>query len=234
MKIIKIIIFNLWILLANISNGQDMQQNEVLKLVDLLNNTMSENIQFTLKKNKAVLHWNDVSDKLDLRNDSEIAKDSMSKEEIDKRLYDSGRYIGNIYWQYDFEPTTSVKTSFKANKFGLIFLKLKFQEKDTININSKLNAYSCVHSTLDSSPHQVQWTGDNYISLLLKPQISTNNLKFKVYGITISGKFEKKDNGQMAKNYTKKLRTVLKREFQQLFNNISLIYTPKNSYEIAN
>jgi len=83
----------------------------------------------------------------------------MSKEDITTKLYHSGRYIGPIFWVYYFEPTTSLKTSFRANKYGQLFFKLEFQEQDTISIRSHLNEYSSHNRNLDSKIHSVQWLG---------------------------------------------------------------------------
>ncbi|CAN0604934.1 unnamed protein product [Ectocarpus sp. 12 AP-2014] len=147
----------------------------------------------------------------------------MSQKEKATKLYSSGRYIGSIFWQYDFEPkTSSSKSSFKANNSGKLFLTFNFLENDTIAIKSSLNAFTSHHRALDSSAHKVEWSGDKYISVLLQPEKINDTIKFVVRGITISGKFERKDQQPIHKNYSKTLREILKREFKKAFNEMAI------------
>ncbi|WP_027077642.1 hypothetical protein [Maribacter antarcticus] len=210
------------IFICSTAYGQKQSQLEVQKLVDILNLTMSERIQLNIEKNKAILQWDSINKNFDLRDKAAIAKDSLSKEEIDTRLYTAGRYIGNIFWQYDFDPVSSLKTSFKANQSGKIFFTLAFPVMDTILIRTNLNEYTSHHRVLDSRMHSVIWSGENYISILLQPEKVTNTIQFKVRGITISGKFERRDQHLIHKNYTKNLRVILRREFQVFFDDILL------------
>ncbi len=226
------LIFVICILICNITYGQELSQVEVQKLADVLNHTMSKNIQLAFEKNQATLDWDGVSKTLDLRDDSEMTKDSMPKKKSQIKSKPKGRHLGPIFWIYNFEPTNSTKTSFRANKSGQLFFKFEFQEQDTININSRLNAYSCVHKTSDSSSHGVQWSGDKYISVLLQPEKMGDTIEFRARGITISGKFQRKDNIPIAKNYTKSLRTILKREFEELFNEMTFIDGAEKDFQV--
>jgi hypothetical protein len=216
------------------AQSQSQSQLEVQKLVDILDRTMSENIQLTLKKDKAVLQWDDVSKKLDLRDKDAIALDSMSKEEINTKLYTAGRYIGNIFWHYDFDLVSSLKTSFKANQSEKIFFTLAFPAIDTILIKTKLNEYTSHHRVLESKMYSVIWSGENYISILLQPKKVANTIQLKVRGITISGKFERMDQHLIHENYTKNLRVILKREFQNFFDDILLtLNSPEDTIRVS-
>ena len=226
------LIFVICILICNITYGQELSQTESQKLADVLNHTMSKNIQLAFEKNQGTLDWDGVSQTLDLRDDSEIAKDSMPKKKSPIKTRPKGRHLGPIFWIYNFEPTNSAKTSFRANKSGQLFFNFEFQEQDTINIKSRLYAYSCVHKTSDSSSHGVQWTGDKYISILLQPEKVGDTISFRTNGITISGKFQRKDKRQIAKNYSKSLRTILKREFEELFNEMTFIDGAEKGFQV--
>lgn len=76
------LIFVICILICNITYGQELSQTESQKLADVLNHTMSKNIQLAFEKNQGTLDWDGVSQTLDLRDDSEIAKDSMPKKRV--------------------------------------------------------------------------------------------------------------------------------------------------------
>jgi len=158
----------------------------------------------------------------------------MSKIKSPLKFKPKGRYLGPIFWKYRFKSAKNKEASFRANKSGQLFFKLQFQEQDTININSQLNAYSCVQRTTDSAPHSVQWSGDKYISVLLYPERINDTIRFRVNGITISGKFQRKDKWEINKNYTKGLRTYLKREFKQLFSELIFVKSTDKSYQVVN
>jgi hypothetical protein len=196
-----------------------MTQNEVLDFVEILNNEATNNIQVTFTDNKAELKWYQETTVLSIKNklDNSPEIDSTT---IKKPIQQTkNRQAGPIYFKYNFEPATSVETNFRANTYGNVFLTLKFNALDTINIRSRLNDFSCVQRTSDSSPHIVQWLGDTYLSLLLLPEKSTNGIQFKVQGITLSGKFAREDHQQINTQYSKNLRQLLKREFETFFKN---------------
>lgn len=222
MKIISIITAIILTLQTSTAYGQDLTSNEALKLEDLLNNTFAENLQLTFKENMGKIQWDTINKTLDLRHASEIARDSMSSKEIKTKFYHLRRYIGPIYWKYNFEDAASSKVNFRANKRGQLFMTFSFEEQDTLFIKSNLNEFSSHHRTSDSGLHQVLWSGEKYISLLLQPKKETNTIQFYVRGVTLSGKFERKDHIPIRENYLSTLRALLKREFQQLFEQIIL------------
>lgn len=223
MNIIRFSILTLIsIFLASKSYGQALSANEALELAEDLNLSVADVIGISLNKNQAILKFNEIDQKLDIRTKSAITLDSISKKEIKEKYYSNGRYIGDIFWQYNFNPTINSKASFKANNSGKLFFTFNFQENDTIVINSSLNEYTSHHRTLDSSAHKVEWSGDKYISVLLQPEKINDTIKFVVRGITISGKFERKDQQPIHKNYSKTLREILKREFKKAFDEMAL------------
>ncbi|APQ17600.1 hypothetical protein [Maribacter hydrothermalis] len=205
-------------LMITISYCQTITKNEVISLVENLNNKTANNIHLTFLKDKAELNWYDAKTTLQIKNKLDIAPE-IDSTTVKKPIPKAGnRQAGPIYFKYNFEPTTSVETNFRANKYGKVFLTLKFNALDTINIRSRLNDFSCVHRTSDSSPHTVQWSGDIYLSLLLDPEKTANGIHFKVQGITISGKLEREDQQQINTQYSKNLREVLKQAFETFFN----------------
>ena len=215
MKSKSIIFIFITMLIFQMVNGQKLEQKEVEHLKDNLNTTVASSFKVELKKDKAQCSIDELSKTLDLRDSHHIAEDSLSKEAKTK-LY-KGRYGGPVFWKYNFETTTNSEVVFKSNKYQQLFCTILFNDQDTIVIKSQLNAYTSHHKTTDSALHNVEWTGDKYISLLLTPKRVDSKITFELKGITISGKFERQDNHELTKNYSKLLRTILKREFKTLF-----------------
>ncbi|WP_225034621.1 hypothetical protein [Winogradskyella sp. SM1960] len=195
--------------------SQKLKQDEIVKLNDLLNTTVASDLRVELKGDKAICSIEQLSKTLDIRDSAHIAEDSLSKAAKTK-LY-QGRYVGPVFWKYNFQTATSSEVVFKPNKYQKLFCTIHFNDQDTIVIRSGLNTYTSYHSLSDSASHIVNWTGDKYISLLLTPKKVDNKIEFELNGITISGKFERSDKKELAKNYTKSLRTIFKREFKTLF-----------------
>lgn len=222
----------LGILFCTMTYAQKLTPSEANKLADDWNKTISENINLTFEKNKAILDWADVNEVLDLRSKYAIPNDSICKDTILQKTKPSGMYTVPIYWKYNFKHIKSSKTSFRANKSGLLFLKIEFQQKDTINIKSQLNAYSSVHRTTDSAPHLVQWIGNKYLSVLLQPEKINDTIRFQANGITISGKFQRDDKWEINKYFTKKFRAILKREFKLLFSELNFVENSNQGYQI--
>lgn len=204
------------ILIGLTSYSQQSLQNKVEKLTQDLNTTVAPKFRVELKNDKAYCNIVELSEILDLRNDHDIAKDSITKK-TKRKPKNSGRYLGPVFWKYNFQTAVNSKVLFKSTKNQQIFCTILFKEQDTISLKSKLNAYTSNHRTSDSSRHTVQWLGDKYISLLLTPKWIDDNIEMEVRGITISGKFQRRDQKLIAKNYTKALRNVLRREFEKLF-----------------
>ena len=216
------------------SYSQLLNVNEAEKLTKDLNTFLVDSIHLSFNTNEGLLVFDNISKRLDLRDTAEIARDSMSEKEIKTAFYTSGRYTGNVFWKYDFEAITSSKASLRVNKYGKLFLKLPFQEKDTIFLESRLNAYTSHHKITDSQLHQVTWSGEKYISILLQPERVTNHIRFSVKGITISGKIEREDELIINENYSKTLRSILKREFQKIFDELTLkLSTTKGTIRLS-
>lgn len=204
------------IFISHTMYSQESLQSKVKQLTQTLNNSVAPYFQLELKRNKAFVKIDQFNKILDLRDTYEIVGDTLSRKGRTK-LHNSGRYVGPVFWKYDFQIVTNSIVVFKSTKRQQIFCTILFKERDTISLKSKLNTYTSVHKTSDASLHTVQWTGDKYISLLLTPKWVDNKIKMEVRGITISGKFQRRDQKSIAKNYTKSLRKILKREFKKLF-----------------
>ncbi|WP_036151395.1 hypothetical protein [Maribacter forsetii] len=229
MKTRNIVAYLISLLMTTVSYSQTMTQNEVLDLVEILNNEVTNNIQVTFTDNKAELKWHQETTVLFIKNKLDISPE-IDSTTIKKPIQQTkNRQAGPIYFKYNFEPTTSIETNFRANKYGNVFLTLKFSTQDTINIRSQLNDYSCVHRTSDSAPHIVQWSGDTYISFLLNPIKIADYIQFKVQGITISGKFARKDQIPIHKEYSKNLRKDLRQAFENFFSQASFKLKDNNS-----
>lgn len=80
MNIIRISILTLIsIFLASKSYGQALSANEALELAEDLNLSVAEVIGISLNKNQAILKFNEIDQKLDIRTKSAITLDSISK-----------------------------------------------------------------------------------------------------------------------------------------------------------
>ncbi len=216
MKKKYLIIFVVLIFISRTTYSQESQQRKVEQLTQELNTSVAPNFLVELKGNKGFVKIDSFNQTLDLRNANEIIRDTLSKKGKAK-LHHSGRYVGPVFWMYDFQTAVNSKVLFNSTKNQQIFCTISFTEQDTISLKSKLNAYTSNHRTSDSSGHTVQWLGDKYISLLLTPKWVDNNIEMEVRGITISGKFQRRDQKVIAKNYVKSLRKILRREFEILF-----------------
>ena len=215
--------------MTTVSYSQSMTQNEVLDLVEILNNEVTNNIQVTFTDNKAELKWHQETTVFFIKNKLDISPE-IDSTTIKKTIHQrKNRQASPIYFKYNFEPATSVEANFRANKYGNVFLTLKFNPHDTINIKSQLNDFSCVHRISDSSPHIVQWSGDTYISFLLNPIKTADTIQFKVQGITISGKFARKDQKPIHKEYSKYFRKDLRQAFETFFNQAAFKLNDNNS-----
>jgi|GEM_PF-3039590 len=208
---------------------QTMTQNEVTSLVEILNNKTANNIQVTFTQNIAELNWYNSITTLHIKNKLDISPEIDSTTIKKPIQLTKNRQAGPIYFKYNFEPATSVEANFRANKYGNVFMTLKFNPQDTINITSQLNDFSCVHRTLDSSPHTVQWFGDTYISILLNPIKTADTIQFKVQGITVSGKFVREDQKPIHKEYSKDLRKDLRQAFETFFSQASFKLNDNNN-----
>lgn len=198
-----------------ITNAQKLEQDQVETLTQVLNTTVAPKFRVELKSNTADCSIDELSNKLDLRDNYDIAEDSITKE-AKAKLY-KGDYGGPVFWKHNFQTTTNSEVLFIATKIRQLFCKISFQAQDTIVLKSQLNAYTSQHKTSDTALHEVHWTGDKYISLTLVPKWANNTIKFDLRGITLSGKFQRPDAEVISKKYSKSLRTILKREFKTLF-----------------
>jgi hypothetical protein len=198
-----------------ITNAQKLEQDQVETLTQVLNTTVAPKFRVELKSNTADCSIDELSNILDLRDNYDIAEDSITKE-AKAKLY-KGDYGGPVFWKHNFQTTTNSEVLFIATKIQQLFCKISFQAQDTIVLNSQLNAYTSQHKTSDTALHEVHWTGDKYISLTLVPKWVNNTIKFDLRGITLSGKFQRPDAEVISKKYSKSLRTILKREFKTLF-----------------
>lgn len=204
------------IIMVQMMHAQKLEQSEVEQLKDVLNTKVAPDFKVELKNNKAYFSSDAFNKTLDLRNDYEIAEDSLTQK-AKKDLY-KGPYRGSVYWKYNFETATNSDVEFKATKYQKLFCTISFKDEDIIVLKSQLNAYTSHHKISDSARHNVEWTGDKYISLLLTPIKVDNTIEFELQGITISGKFERQDKYELTKTYTKSLREIFKREFKRLFD----------------
>ena len=203
------------ILIGLTSNSQESQQRKIEKLTQGLNTSVAPIFLVELKNNKGLVKIDQFTKALDLRDNYAIAQDSMLN--IPITGLNTGHDGGHVFWKFDFQSITNSNVVFKATKNQQIFCTILFKEQDTISLKSKLNIYTSHHKTSDSSLHTVQWLGDKYISLLLTPKWVDNNIQMEVRGITISGKFQRRDRMVIAKNFTKAFRKILRREFEKLF-----------------
>ncbi len=225
-------ILTLLITLASFSTySQQLVQYEVEQLVKSLNRTIAPKVLIEFHGNKASFTVDELNKTLDVRTVNDIAQDTMSSQ-IKASFHNNGRYSGPIFWEYDFRKITSSKTQFRANKSKLIFCTISFRALDTITIKSNLNQFTSHHKTQDATEHTVNWLNDKYISILMKPKRIDGTIRMEVRGITISGKFQRKDQKLITENYTKTLRKILRREFEKIFESKEMSILVSNYFKI--
>lgn len=221
MKKNQIIFIVAFTFISTVSCSQKLTQEKVVELTQTLNNSIAPLFQFELHQNKGYCSIGDFNKTLDVRNSSEIAQNSISKTTKVKPIK-TRPYAEPVFWKYNFDRNSSSKVGFRANKHQKIFCTISFKELDTISLKSSLNTYTSAYKTSDAALHRVDWVGDKYISLLLSPKDINNTIELEVIGITVSGKFERNDKKTIAKNYSKVLRKILKREFKKLFESAEM------------
>jgi hypothetical protein len=215
MKKKYLIVFIACILLNQMTFSQQLEQRRAEELAITLNTKIAPNFLLELNGNKGLVKIDQLNKTLDLRDNYAISQDSIINKP--KTGLNTKRDGGHVFWLFNFQPTTNFKVAFKPNKYRQIFCTIFFRDDDTISIKSKLNIYTSHHKLSDSALHTVEWSGAKYMSFLLAPKWVSDNLKMEVRGITISGNFQRRDQKLISKNYTKSLRKVLRREFEQLF-----------------
>lgn len=229
MKNTHLIVIITFIFSNQLMSGQKLPQDDVEKLTQVLNTTLASDFNVELTGNKVYCNIDKLNYTLDLRSAQDIAQNSLSKEAIAK--LNAEPYIGSVFWEYDFQTSKNSGVLFKSTKSQKLFCNILFDEQETIQIKSQLNAYTSHHKTSDSSPHLVNWSGEKYISFSLAPKRIDDKIELAVRGITISGKFSRDDESEISKNYSSLLRDVLKREFEKLFASEDMLALISKKYK---
>ena len=127
------------------------------------------------------------------------------------------RYVGPIFWLYDFSTVTGSRATFELDSLGQITLRLTLNEQDPIIIKSRLNNFSSWHPTYDSELHHVLWTGEKALTLLFKPERKGEKMQLTFQNIITEGDFKRSDRFNLNKFYVKKLEERFKKELQKIF-----------------
>jgi len=188
------------------------------KMVDDLNKKVAPTLQFHIAKDTGTISILNTKQAISLANPAKKIKLVESQSNKPK----PGPYIGPIYWIYDIEKTNSTSASFQLDSKGLLQLKISFDSTKTIVIDSKKNAYSCVHRTSDVMPHKVVWEGQKSLLVDLIPKQESQGIHFEVTNLGIQGILRRLDQFEFSKFYTKDLATAFKRELSKVFKNEEL------------
>ncbi len=144
----------------------------------------------------------------------------------------NGRYIGPIFWLYEFDSIRSSSTSFELDSLNQLHLVISFDNQDSIVIDSKQNVIDCFTRPSDFQPHKVAWSGKKQIIVGFGQISEGDRHKLKVNNLSLKGSFNRMDNYPFSIYYVKHLEDFLKRKLTEVFldqnmnNTILGILTP--------
>lgn len=188
--------------------GQQIDTLSMQSLADYLNKEIAPNVQFKAHKDKVILSLTGKDLYLDLYRKT---PDQYIKKPLEKR---KGRYIGPIFWLFDFPEISKTSSVFESDSLGQIQLRILLKASDTILIKSRLNAFSSVHHTYNSAPHRVAWTGEKKLLLKLKTERKEEQLHFSLLQIKLGGTFNRTDRFKLSPRYVK----ALEQRFEKAVN----------------
>ena len=146
----------------------------------------------------------------------------------------SGRYIGPIFWLYGFDSIRSSSAFFELDSLKRLHLVIRFDNQDSIVIDSKKNIHGCYTRSTDFQPHKVAWSGKKQLLLDFGQILKGNAHNLKVHNISLQGSFNRMDNYPFSIYYVKHLEDFLKKKLTEVFldkeltNSISQIISPPN------
>lgn len=192
-------------------NAQSYNPVSKEQIVAELNEKVAPTLVVTIEKDKALLSFSDKEFSLDLSR--KTPEQFMGVPNSTK----SSRYVGPIFWLYDFSTVTGSRATFELDSLGQITLRLTLNEPDPIIIKTRLNNFSSWHPTYDSELHHVLWTGEKALTLLFKPERKGEKMQLTFQNIITEGDFKRSDHFNLNKFYVTKLEERFKKELQKIF-----------------
>lgn len=200
------------LLLAFFSTGQaqeiDTASNKAL--ITHLNREIAPTVQFKAHKDQVTLSFAGKNLYLDLFRKT---PDQRIKSPLKRR---KGRYIGPIFWLFNFPEISETNSVFELDSLGQIQLRILLKASDTILIKSMLNAFSSVHHTYNSAPHRVAWTGEKSLKIQLAATKKAGQQHFSVRQIKLEGTFNRTDRFKLSPRYV----SALEQRFMEALNKL--------------
>ncbi len=188
----------------------DAASNEAI--IAYLNKEIAPNVEFKAHKDKVILSLAGKDLYLDLYRKT---PDQYIKSPLEKR---KGRYIGPIFWLFDFPEISKTSSVFESDSLGQIQLRILLKASDTILIKSRLNAFSSVHHTYNSAPHRVAWTGKKSLKIQLAATTIAGQRHFSLQRIKLEGTFNRTDRFRLSPRYI----GALEKRFTEALNKLFL------------
>tara|TARA_R110002050_G_scaffold204522_4_gene340256 strand:- start:191744 stop:192430 length:687 start_codon:yes stop_codon:yes gene_type:complete len=205
----------LWHFEGNTQTCKAISMNEITAT---LQKNVIPNVQFTMEKDSGCIHLLNVHQGIGIN--KSIKKESFFGK-LNKK--NKGPYIGPIFWIYNFEKISTSTATIQQDSTGTVQLQLHMTKPDTIIINVKKNAHSCVTRTMDVTPHKILWTGKKSITIALKPLEEATKISLKLQYVTIQGFLKREDQFDIAPNFKSDLEKVFVQEFTKVFQNKKLV-----------
>ena len=188
-------------------------------LVAELNEKVAPTFQMTFEKDSGAIQLLKLNKRIGIN--TSLKKGSFF-ESLSKK---PGPYPGPIYWIYDFEKIRTSSVTFKQDTTSNVLLEIQFKTPDSVLMNVKKNAYSCVHRTIDVQPHQVIWSGEKSIRIELKPVKEINQILLEVQHVAIQGILKRADKFEIAKKFRSDLEEAFKKGLLSVFQNSEFVTT---------
>lgn len=197
-------------------NSQTSKTIPIAKIIETLREKVVPSVQFTMEKDSGYIQLLNVTQGIGINK-------TIKKGSFFDKIKNKGPYIGPIYWIYDFEKLSTSTATIQQGVEGMIELQLHITTPDTLIINVKKNAYSCVTRTIDVQPHNIQWTGKKAITVTLKPREDETKISLEVYLVTVQGILMREDQFNIAPSFKRDLEKDFLTAFEKVFQNKQLV-----------
>ena len=190
------------------TRAQEKKHISIAKLVSQLNLEIAPTLKFSMVNDKALLVVSKEQMELDL-----------NRKTPEKFLHRPGertrRYLGPIFWLYDFGLVTQTGAAFEHDSLQQVRLRVTLNEPDSIVISSKLNNFSCYHPTYDSKLHQVLWTGEKALVLEFTYEEHEGKVNLRFKSIKLEGEFKRNDRFNLSKSYLSRLESRFQKSIEK-------------------
>lgn len=219
MRAILLVMATLVILCYSRGIAQTYEPLPTNQLIAELNKKVAPQIEFTFEKDSGAILLFKVKQNIGI---NKSLKKGSFFESLSKK---PGPYGGPIYWIYDFEKISTSKATFQQDSTGIIQLQLYITTPDTLIINVKKNAHSCVTRPIDVYPHKIIWSGEKSLRIDFIPSKEMNQINLKIQHVAIQGILKRADTFDMSKYFRKDLEEAFKKGFLPVFQHPEFVTT---------